>query len=535
MSEPMQFSWFVKTIAYATVTACALAAQAEDKGKPPAEEKPKPKFTIGKETTYITEPLRPDGYPDYVEALNQRMSEGVTPENNAAVLLLKAFGPNEIPERHRAKFFKKLGIQPLPEQGNYFVTREEMVKRWRSTHQAATDETLDQQFTLAAERPWTAKDYPMVAEWLRVNDKPLRSVTEASDRPRQFFPIVLGDDVPLIAFPLACDTQIQQAVAGLAARAMFSAGIGKTSEAWRDLLACHRLARLNSFGAMAVDAIVSYGVDAVATNADVALFHSAKLSRNELLKFQRDLKELRPFPNIDRTFEFGERFIFLDAAQRFIGIGFKGAGVLNDSDVAKIAEAIGQSAVDWDVVMRMGNAWIDRLVKVSRLEDHVERLKGLEAYGDEIGTLAANASRTTGAIWDLFSKKSASAVISSRVGAMLVKLLLRALPAVQISHDRTELMGMMDQTACALAIYRSDRGRYPDKLSELVPKYLDKIPGDTFSREESIPIHYRRDGGAYLLWSVGNNGIDDNGRTYEDLDGDDWVLRPVPVKRGDKK
>jgi hypothetical protein len=225
----------------------------------------------------------------------------------------------------------------------------------------------------------------------------------------------------------------------------------------------------------------------------------------------------------------------LDAAQRFIGIGFKGAGVLNDSDVAKIAEAIGQSAVDWDVVMRMGNERIDRLVKVSRLENHVERLKGLDAYGDEMGKLAANASSTTNAIWDLFTKKSASDVVSSRVGALLVKTLLRALPAVQIAHDRTELLGGMDQTACALAIYRADRGRYPDKLSELVPKYLDNVPEDTFSREESSPIHYRRDGGAYVLWSVGNNGVDDNGRTYEDLDGDDWVLRPVPVKRGDKK
>lgn len=49
--------------------------------------------TISKETTYITEPLHPDGYPDYVAVLNQQFSEGVTPENNSAVLFLKAVGP----------------------------------------------------------------------------------------------------------------------------------------------------------------------------------------------------------------------------------------------------------------------------------------------------------------------------------------------------------------------------------------------------------------------------------------------------------
>ena len=49
--------------------------------------------TISKETTYITEPLRPDGYPDYLAALNQLASKGVTPEDNAVVILVQAFGP----------------------------------------------------------------------------------------------------------------------------------------------------------------------------------------------------------------------------------------------------------------------------------------------------------------------------------------------------------------------------------------------------------------------------------------------------------
>jgi len=39
------------------------------------------------------------------------MSEGVTPENNAAVLLQQAFGPNEIPKRLREEYFQQLGIR----------------------------------------------------------------------------------------------------------------------------------------------------------------------------------------------------------------------------------------------------------------------------------------------------------------------------------------------------------------------------------------------------------------------------------------
>ena len=52
-----------------------------------------PKVTVSKATTYFTGPLRADGSVDYVAAFNRRCSEGVTPENNAAVALWRASGP----------------------------------------------------------------------------------------------------------------------------------------------------------------------------------------------------------------------------------------------------------------------------------------------------------------------------------------------------------------------------------------------------------------------------------------------------------
>ena len=79
------------------------ASEAPTKGRLP--------ITISKETTYITEPLRPDGYPDYLAALNRLGSEGVTPENNAVVPLVLAFGPDKIASESREKFFKMLGIR----------------------------------------------------------------------------------------------------------------------------------------------------------------------------------------------------------------------------------------------------------------------------------------------------------------------------------------------------------------------------------------------------------------------------------------
>src|SRR5260370_4917753 len=80
-------------------------------------------FTVSPETTYITEPLDKDGYPDYVTALNQRLSQGVTPENNANVLIWQALGPHMQGERRpAADYFNRLGIETLPAQGDYFAT-----------------------------------------------------------------------------------------------------------------------------------------------------------------------------------------------------------------------------------------------------------------------------------------------------------------------------------------------------------------------------------------------------------------------------
>src|SRR5438270_6227943 len=85
-------------------------------------EKPrKPHFTIGKDTTYVTEPVDKDGYIDYVTAVNDRLRQGVTPDNNAVVLLWKALGPRPDGIAVPARFFQWLGIPEPPEAGDYFV------------------------------------------------------------------------------------------------------------------------------------------------------------------------------------------------------------------------------------------------------------------------------------------------------------------------------------------------------------------------------------------------------------------------------
>src|SRR4051794_766571 len=60
-------------------------------------------FTPGFDTTRVVAPLREDGVTiDYLTAIENYFSDGVTPENNAAPLILQALGRKALPSNQLA-------------------------------------------------------------------------------------------------------------------------------------------------------------------------------------------------------------------------------------------------------------------------------------------------------------------------------------------------------------------------------------------------------------------------------------------------
>lgn len=64
-------------------------------------------------------------------------------------------------------------------------------------------------------------------------------------------------------------------------------------------------------------------------------------------------------------------------------------------------------------------------------------------------------------------------------------------------------------TMFALGEYHRQNNQYPDRLDQLVPEFLPRLPIDYADRKT---LRYRRTGDAYILYSVGVNGVDDGGR-----------------------
>ena len=69
--------------------------------------------------------------------------------------------------------------------------------------------------------------------------------------------------------------------------------------------------------------------------------------------------------------------------------------------------------------------------------------------------------------------------------------------------------------ACLVVIlaaqtYQRAHGEFPQTLKHLQDGYLDALPADPFGAAGE-PIHYRRDGERAIVWSVGENQLDDGG------------------------
>ena len=102
----------------------------------------------------------------------------------------------------------------------------------------------------------------------------------------------------------------------------------------------------------------------------------------------------------------------------------------------------------------------------------------------------------------------------------------------EIGWRRNSAVLRLLMTDFALRAFRFDEGRLPDRLDELVPKYLRTVPQDPF-RPTPTPLIYRRDGEGFQLYSVGPDEIDDGGKLTEISElnlGGDLLLESIILR-----
>ena len=477
-----RFADSLRTAAIISVVLSSWCLAQDDKAEPakPKAIVPPPKITISKETTWATEPLRPDGFVDYLEVVNRRSSKNVTIEKNACVLLYQAMGPNPDQTRQQDRFFRRMGIEPLPDEGEYFQSWGQLVGGPR----------------IAIDRPWTAGDFPDLAAWLKSNELPLATLTAATQRPRYFSPLVNPTAVPdggLLELSLPGVHHCRQLARALLARAMWELAEGSQVDAWRDLMTVHRLGRLVGQGPTLIESLVGFAIESLAFQAEFRFLSETKPSTKMLSHYRKQLARLPARASIADKFDLFERLTFLDCAQRVahgqLSLQTIAGGDEDNSLVEKLAERAIAQTVDWNELLKSGNKWYDRLAEIAREQDFLERSAAIRKLDQELKVLVEK-RREPMASLPLLGGKPA---ITQAMSDTLISHLHPAVGQVLCAEGRAIQRMHNLELAFTLAQWRNEHDSYPESLDKLAPNYIPKVPKDHFN-DQSLKYERIADG-----------------------------------------
>jgi hypothetical protein len=458
----------------------------------------------GYDTTRITSPVLPDGAIDYFQALDNIYGHGVTPENNAAVSLIRAIGRTALPSNQPPDgITDRLGMAHIPETGDYYVTEDDYFKA------NSADLPDPPQPDLFADAPlhWPLVIPPGVQHWVDANQKPLLQFVEASKRPRFFIPFFGGfrpDTLFMILLPHL--NPIHNMSDAILARAVLRLQAGDAPDFIEDSLAAHRMARLIAGAPTLIEALVGYGTERNACRIDRLAAASGQLSALQCRQLASALETLPKLSDPADHLDTGERFMALDFIQALAHRGVIDRGTLFNAALSpnnganSPAMVFGFAPVPFEQSMVVDNRLIDATVAAMHAPTYSQRLDELNAFYDNFALLKSNNP------WAVMTPFWAADIFLPNV--------TRAMQTA----DKSEMENRLTRVSFALAAYKSDHGSYPQALSDLVPSEIAVVPDDIFSDQ---PLVYAPTSGGYTLYSVGPDMKDDGGKA--DPNSDDII------------
>lgn len=453
---------------------------------------------ISRETTFLTEPLGPDGYVDYRAALENAASRGVTPDNNAAVLIWQAVGPSTVVRHHESEYFKLLKIDPPPVSGPYFRPVSAFrIKPLPPNLSPGQPDPNNPQWQLykASSRPWSKQEFPAVAAWLKANSASLQQARKASLRSQYFSPLgFAADGMPDDGLFFA-PTPLTDALVNLQylvlADAMLDVDEGRLDDAWDDALTCRRLARLITSGKVPVDYRVGQWFAEGSVEIDLAILGSDRLTAEQLRRFNRQFSDWPQLPGCGAAIQSG-RLMFLADWVTFAR--FNRAPPMIDISLAKMRVWNPDTHVDWNAALRLTNSWFDRVEKAVAISSPIDRRRAMAALSAEMQE--ANRAITDVPYNPFANPDSAASRLSVN---MLATTIFPNLATFTDAEDEYLERVDMCRLAFALAEYRMDRGQYPATLAALAPHYIKSIPQDRFSGAE---FQYRLEADRFMLFDT---------------------------------
>jgi hypothetical protein len=464
-------------------------------------------YTPGFDTTRITAPLQGDGSIDYLTAIENYFSDGVTPQNNAAPLMLQALGRKALPRNQPEDgITNRLGMPHLPETGDYFVTYDEYLAQHPGM--VVEDDPTDPSGPIV----WPIKASQQTQQWIKANERPLTLLAEASTRARYFIPFNGGHRTEtLIEVLIPHVGLLRQSRRALLTRAMLRLSNGDYAGFHDDVMTTHQLARLMAQSATLVERMVAKDIDIAACRAERAAAVSGKLSAEQCKALAAESVAIGDLQPITDAWNIGERYMGLDVLQMMARSNPVHAGTyLNAAIGGSSQNAVAQIEppfaflfipISYEQNMVALNHFHDSAMAAIELRSYPQRAAMMRLWAQQL-----DESTRHGPVMILTTPDWADAI--------LLPQLDRAITNAEIARMQRRLTWV----ALALAAFKAEHGgANPATLAELSPAYLAAVPNDLFSEK---PLVYEPAGTGYMLYSVGPDMVDQGGKgtkPYDDV------------------
>lgn len=513
---------------------------------------PEPAIVLSKETTYVTEPLDDAGGIDYVAALENKYGANIPAKQNGAREYVLAFDSAdtsdgyidvrqavleglELPLSNENELsFKSLEDfgelnPPLVKQtmlAQNMMLPEEAEEEWvenlfnpdssRPDGEPSVWQLGDYWFRTAEIRPWTEDRYPLLATWLESHRQQMDHIRAGSRCKRCFFPLVRSKpDELLLSTPIYYHGVMNQVGYLFRVHATLHLGRGEHDLAWSDSQTLLIFSRHLSEQPHLIPHLTGFSLAQAALMNIADIVHYGEFTAEELAHMAREFDGIGTLEPVAEKFRGGERMLQLEIVQ---------AQSRNEMRIACLPKNVPDlPGIDWNIVLRRTNEQFDQLEQAAELLPGHERAAIMAAL---------DATWITPPDWGgVITRSGRSQLVANLHLCMMMSSLVTNIEF----DDRHRVYHTAARTAISLTQYRAVHDEYPEKLSQLVPEFVDRIPVDRYSGE---PLKYLRTEDGYKLYSVGPNGQDNGGLNVwqdEDLDltvHDDWgitVPRPLPA------
>jgi hypothetical protein len=321
---------------------------------------------------------------DYVATFNSKLESG-DPADNAAIELIKIFGPTAVPENLRRIYAEELGIDfdQLEDSDSLPFFKDSMP--------SADSELFASGLSKAKTQAWNKENagqgLQTVAAWLRMNQSASDRAVAALDLPDFYLPMLKeSPDQWLFEVPLPFSQKCIQLSLLLRVRALLAIGENRFADALRDLLAIRKLSRKITHLPLQWLLMENLVIEENAWAVEIELLNSENITSVQLLSYRDKLLGLERALTSAEKIDIGVRLLHRDFVTNLARKKQDDLHPRMEGEWQHYFGVFQKLGVDFDESSAEIDRYVDQIVTSSELATAQEQTQELDRLLPAIGT-----------------------------------------------------------------------------------------------------------------------------------------------------